>query len=136
MQAMTEIEGGRSARHTKSHRATQTAPFHRLASKCLKSKSNIRIPSGGRLIPSTGESMRKGITVEVSEADRARLEAIAADRNSPQKHVWRARIVLLTADGLGTVEIRRQTGTSGSCGPGSRVCCAIKLGPRASRRCR
>jgi transposase len=56
--------------------------------------------------------MRKGITVEVSEADRARLEAIAADRNSPQKHVWRARIVLLTADGLGTVEIRRQTGTS------------------------
>jgi transposase len=56
--------------------------------------------------------MRKGITVEVSEADRARLEAIAADRNSPQKHVWRARIVLLTADGLGTVEIRRQTSTS------------------------
>ena len=28
-------------------------------------------------------------------ADRARLEAIVADRNSPQKHVWRARIVLL-----------------------------------------
>ena len=56
--------------------------------------------------------MREGITVEVSEADRARLEAIAADRNSPQKHVWRARIVLLTADGLGTGEIMRQTGTS------------------------
>jgi hypothetical protein len=30
--------------------------------------------------------MRTGITVEVS----ARLEAIVADRNSPQKHVWRA----------------------------------------------
>ena len=56
--------------------------------------------------------MRKGITVEVSEADRMRLEAIATDRNSAQKHVWRTRIVLLTADGLGTVEIRRQTGTS------------------------
>ena len=56
--------------------------------------------------------MRKGISVEVSAADRARLEAVVADRNSPQKHVWRARIVLLTADGLGTVEIMRRTGTS------------------------
>ena len=44
--------------------------------------------------------MREGITVEVSAADRARLEAIVADRNSPQKHVWRARIILATADGL------------------------------------
>ena len=35
--------------------------------------------------------MREGITVEVSAADRARLEAIVADRNSPQKHVWRAQ---------------------------------------------
>jgi ATP-dependent protease HslVU (ClpYQ) ATPase subunit len=52
--------------------------------------------------------MREGIAVEVSKDDRARLEAIVADRNSPQKHVWRARIVLLTADGLGTTEIMRQ----------------------------
>ena len=29
--------------------------------------------------------MRRGITVDVTAADRARLEAIAADRNSPQK---------------------------------------------------
>jgi|SRR5215471_21832818 len=56
--------------------------------------------------------MRKGITVEVSEADRMRLEAIATDRNSAQKHVWRTRIVLLTADGLGTGEIKRKIGTS------------------------
>src|SRR5271163_2957073 len=56
--------------------------------------------------------MREGITVEVSAADRARLEAIVADRNSRQKHVWRARIVLLTVDGLGTNEIMRQAGTS------------------------
>ena len=56
--------------------------------------------------------MREGITVAVSAAERARLEAIVADRNSPQKHVWRARIVLLTADGLGTNEIMRQAGTS------------------------
>jgi transposase len=30
--------------------------------------------------------------------------------NSPQKHVWRAKIVLLTADGRGTAEIMRATG--------------------------
>jgi hypothetical protein len=48
--------------------------------------------------------MREGIAVAVSGADRARLEAIVADRNNPQKHVWRARIVLLTADGLGTAK--------------------------------
>ena len=56
--------------------------------------------------------MRDGIIIEVSEADRSRLEAISADRNSPQKHVWRTRIVLLTADGHGTVEIMRRTGKS------------------------
>jgi transposase len=59
--------------------------------------------------------MRKDIVVDVSPADRARLEAIAADRNSPQKHVWRARIVLLTAAGFGTVEIIRRTGKSKTC---------------------
>ena len=46
--------------------------------------------------------MRTGIVVEVTAADRARLEAVVADRNSPQKRVWRAEIVLLTADGCGT----------------------------------
>ena len=30
-----------------------------------------------------------------------------ADRNTPQKHVWRAQIVLLTAAGCGTTEIMR-----------------------------
>src|SRR6516225_1360644 len=59
-----------------------------------------------------GTSMRKGITVEVSSADRAHLQAIVADRNSRQKHVWRARIVLLTADGVRTNSIMRQTGNS------------------------
>ena len=56
--------------------------------------------------------MRQGITVQVSEDDRVRLGAIVADRNSPQKHVWRARIVLMTADGIGTNTIMRQTGKS------------------------
>jgi hypothetical protein len=41
--------------------------------------------------------MRTGITVDVTANDPQRLAAIVADRNSPQKHVWRANIVLLTA---------------------------------------
>jgi transposase len=56
--------------------------------------------------------MRQGINVDVSAADRVGLEAMVADRNSPQKHVWRARIILLTAEGSGTVEIMRRTGKS------------------------
>ncbi len=51
--------------------------------------------------------MRTGICIDVSPLDRRRLCAILADRNSPQKHVWRARIVLSTADGVGTAEIMR-----------------------------
>jgi hypothetical protein len=58
--------------------------------------------------------MRKGVVVDVGAEDRARLAAIVANRNSPQKHVWRARIVLLTADGLGTAAIMRRTGKSKS----------------------
>ena len=59
--------------------------------------------------------MRTGIIVDVNAADRARLEGIVAARNSPQKHVWRVRIVLLTAEGLGTNEIMRRTGKSKTC---------------------
>jgi hypothetical protein len=39
--------------------------------------------------------MRTGIVVEVSATDRTRLRVIVADRNSPQKHVRLAEIVLL-----------------------------------------
>ena len=56
--------------------------------------------------------MRTGITVVVVPKDHKRLLALAADRNSPQKHVWRARIVLLTAAGHGTAEIMRQAGVA------------------------
>ena len=45
---------------------------------------------------------------------RVRAELIA-DRNSPQTHVWRSRIVVLSADGCGTNEIMRLTGTSKTC---------------------
>ena len=56
--------------------------------------------------------MRTGVSIDVSSAHRVRLDAIIADRNSPQKHVWRARIVLLTAAGVGTAEIMRTAGVS------------------------
>ena len=54
--------------------------------------------------------MRTEIVVEVIAADRTRLRTVVANRNSRQKHVWRAIIVLLTADGCGTAEIMRRTG--------------------------
>ena len=54
--------------------------------------------------------MRKGIEIEVAADDRARLEGIVADRNRRQKHVERARIVLLSANGVGTLSIMRQVG--------------------------
>ena len=34
------------------------------------------------------------------------------DRNTPQKIVWRARIVLLAGDGIGAVAVARQVGKS------------------------
>jgi hypothetical protein len=48
----------------------------------------------------------------VSAADRIQLDAIVAERNAPQKHVWRAQIALLRADGCGTAEIMRNAGVS------------------------
>ena len=59
--------------------------------------------------------MRTGITITASASDRLRLEAILNDRNAPQKHVWRSRIVLLTADGLGTSAIMRAANKSKTC---------------------
>ena len=54
--------------------------------------------------------MRTSFEVRLGPGDRDRLEAIVGSRNTPQKHVWRARIVLLSADGMGTMEIQRRTG--------------------------
>src|ERR1700746_1454401 len=56
--------------------------------------------------------MRAGIVVNVTPADRRLLEAIVLDRGAPQKHVWRANIILATADGCGTAEIMRRSGKS------------------------
>src|SRR6195256_7048712 len=59
--------------------------------------------------------MRTGISLTVTPAIRRHLKAVAANRNSPQKHVWRAEIVLLSAAGTGTNEIMRETGKSKTC---------------------
>ncbi len=56
--------------------------------------------------------MRTGITFIVSSTDRRRLEGIIQDRNAAQKHVWRAHIILQSADGFGTSSIMAATGKS------------------------
>jgi transposase len=50
--------------------------------------------------------------IEVPAADRDRLETLVRDRNTPQKVVWRARIVLLTGEGLRATEVAARIGTS------------------------
>jgi DNA invertase Pin-like site-specific DNA recombinase len=59
--------------------------------------------------------MRTGISISITPSDRNRLKAITRDRNAPQKHVYRAAIVLLSADGVGTNAIMRQTDKSKTC---------------------
>jgi transposase len=54
--------------------------------------------------------MHERTNIRLSAAERSELEAVVANRNSPQKHVWRAKIVLLTADAHGTAAIMRATG--------------------------
>src|SRR5918911_1462802 len=56
--------------------------------------------------------MRAGIEISVTPQDRARLEAIARDRNAKHKHVARAKVILATAEGCGTVEVMRRSGLS------------------------
>ena len=59
--------------------------------------------------------MRTGISIIVGPSDRLRLEGIVGHRCAAQKHVWRAAIILLSADGVGTQEIKRRTGKSKAC---------------------
>ena len=56
--------------------------------------------------------MRRGVFFHVAGPDRQRLEAIVRDPKTAQKHVWRARIVLMTLDGHGTGAIMAATGKS------------------------
>ncbi len=59
--------------------------------------------------------MRTGISFTASAADRTRLEAVIFHPCSPQKHVWRCRIVLLSANGLGTAAIMTAAAKSKTC---------------------
>jgi transposase len=56
--------------------------------------------------------MSAEVCIWLSPADRAELEGLVADRNTPQKLVWRSRIVLLSAAGNGTMSIMRAVGKS------------------------
>src|SRR6266702_7092577 len=53
--------------------------------------------------------MHERTNIQLSRADRSKLRAVVANRNSPQKHAWRAKIILLTANGHGTAEIMQAT---------------------------
>ena len=85
--------------------------------------------------------MRTGIVVGVTAADRQQLAAIVADRNSRQKHVWRAQIVLLTADeGIQPSELSLMLGASRT--SGTRIADELeargwvcRLGVAEDRRC-
>jgi transposase len=59
--------------------------------------------------------MRSGVSLSVSPGDMKRLRALVKDRNAAQKHVWRAQIVLMSAEGVGTNAIMRETGKAKTC---------------------
>src|SRR4029078_863787 len=48
--------------------------------------------------------------IQVSPVDRDRLHRLVKDRNTPQKVVWRAQIVLAAGDGMGSVAIAATVG--------------------------
>ena len=56
--------------------------------------------------------MRKIEQIAIGAADCERLERLVRDRNTPQKVVWRARIVLLANDGLTAEAIAAAVGKS------------------------
>jgi transposase len=54
----------------------------------------------------------KPTTIKLSARDRAMLREIVADGNTRQKIAKRAQIVLMTAEGYGTVAIMRAVGVA------------------------
>ena len=60
----------------------------------------------------TQHMRHSNICLYLGPADRAELQALIANRNTPRKLAWRAEIVVATADGHGTFEIMRRAGTS------------------------
>src|SRR5260370_19958849 len=59
---------------------------------------------------SANARMSAEVCIWLSPTDRAELEGWVADRNTPQKLVWRSRIVLLSAAGVGAMSIMRAVG--------------------------
>jgi len=55
---------------------------------------------------------RDDICLYLGPADREQLQSLLIDQNTPRKIVWRAEIVLATADGCGTNKITRRAETS------------------------
>jgi len=56
--------------------------------------------------------MRKIERIALDATDRERLERLVRDRNTPQKVVWRARIVMAAAEGLNAGKIAAAVGKS------------------------
>src|SRR5579863_1413062 len=56
--------------------------------------------------------MRKIERILISAVDHERSERLVRDRNTPQKVVWRARIVLLASDGMTAEGIAAAVGKS------------------------
>ena len=56
--------------------------------------------------------MAQTVCILLSAEDRARLAVVVGDRNRPQKHIQRARIIVLSADRLPVIEVARRTGAS------------------------
>ena len=84
---------------------------------CLLAEESDRIKKalecpGDSARQTRGGTMQAGVDIEVSGAQRERLEAIVYDGNNKVKHATRARIILLTYYGLGTMAIMAGAGTS------------------------
>jgi len=56
--------------------------------------------------------MAQTVNILIGTEDRERLAAVIGDRNRLQKHVQRARIILLSADRLPVLAVARRTGAS------------------------
>jgi len=148
---VTSLFGGhteRTIRNTRC-RSGDAVPIRHSANRTVSSRKlvvgrNHKISNLAQYVRSC--AMREGIIIEVNAADRERLAAVVADRNSPQKHVWRARIILATAEGYGTAAIMQRAGVSkpcvwrwqerGSCARALLVCCVRRPESLACRHCR
>ncbi|WP_206018278.1 hypothetical protein [Roseovarius nitratireducens] len=63
---------------------------------------------------------RDDICLYLGPVDHAGLQALITERNTPRKLVWRAEIVLTTADGHGTFAIMRRARKPGEVIPRAR----------------